>query len=251
MSNRKLEKKVYEKLDREDRFFGLIFPKAALGDYVDDEAKESGFILTFLIVSFAICGILTTLTHIDTLDQDIGTKYKNNTLISCVFSWTIFVSFLFLLFSSTKLFHISILIGIVVTSSLSIQGMEQKTDKNMMTATVVFSSFSLAVLFYYYTLSRTVTDSIEYREKERLVRLENKYKERIERSRETADKNIDFAIQQRDIYKAALEKTIKEKESLESKVQKRRQERDKFKKMAKNLYKQGYHDTDDTETESD
>lgn len=252
MSTRQFRTDVYEKVDREDKFFNLIFPQQALGSYIDEEAKESGFILTTLIVSLIICGILTTLTHLDILDQaGVSQKTKNETLISTVFSWTLTVSFTFLLFGSTRLFHICLLVGLITTSALSVGGVQQSTDKNMLIATTVFASVSLAILFYYFTLSRTVTDSIEYREKERLVRLEGKYKERIERARETADKNIDFAIQQRDIYKAALEKTAKEKEELENKIKKRRFERDKFKKIATNLMKQGYHDTDDSESEKE
>lgn len=245
MSTRQFKKKVYENPNREDRFFNLIFPQQALGSYVDDEAKESGFILTTLIVSLAICGILTTLTHLDVLNQAaVAQKTKNETLIATVFSWTLAVSFLFLLFGATKLFHICLLVGLVVTSALSIGGLQQSTDKNMLIAATVFASVSLAILFYYLTLSRTVTDSIEYREKERLARLEGKYKDRIERSRETADENIKFVIQQRDIFRAALEKTAKEKEELEKKLLKRRVERDKFKKVARDMVKKGYHDTD-------
>ena len=152
---------------------------------------------------------------------------------------------MFLLFGSTRLFHISLLIGLIATSSLAIGGLTNSTNRNMFIATTVFASVSLAVLFYYFTLSRTVTDSIEYREKERLVRLENKYKDRIERSRETADENTNFAIQQRDLYKAALEKIAKENEALEKKLKKRKDERDRFRKVANNLATKAYHDTDD------
>ncbi len=252
MSTRQFKTKVYENLDREDRFFNLIFPKQALGSYVDDEAKESGFILTTLIICLMICGILTTLTHLNVLGQPAVTqKTRNETLIATVFSWTLAVSFTFLLFGSTRLFHICLLVGLIATSALSIGGLQQATDRNMLIAATVFASVSLAILFYYFTLSRTVTDSIEYREKERLVRLEGKYKDRIERSREAADKNTEFAIQQRDIYKAALENTAKEKEELEKKLKKRRVERDRYKKVANNLAKQAYHDTDDTSSDSD
>ena len=165
--------------------------------------------------------------------------------VATVFSWTLLTSFVFLLFSSTRLFHLVLLIGITASGGLALGGLDQKADKDMILTTIVFGSVSLAVLFYYFTLSRTVTDSIEYREKERLVRLENKYKDRIERMREKGDENLDFVKQERENLKNEYIKLAKEKEKLENKLDKRRKERNYLKKKLDAVVDKNFYDTDD------
>jgi len=252
MSTRQFKKKIYEKKDIEDRFLNLIFPKEAIGSYVDDEAKESGFILTFIILSLIICSIITTITYLNVISQgDVHQNTKDLILISTIFSWTLFVSFIFLLFSATRLFHLTLFIGLITTGVMTLKGLRDQTDKNMIITTVVFASFSLAVLFYYFTLSRTVTDSIEYREKERLVRLDNKYKDRIERVRETAEENLNYVKREREFMNKEYIKIAEKAQKLEEKVEQRKKERDFLKKKIKQITKENKYDNDSSSSDSD
>ena len=192
------------------------------------------------------------MTYLNVLPQgDVSEKTKDLTLISTIFSWTLFISFMFLLFASTRLFHMSLFVGLIAVTSLSLSGLQNKADKNMILTAIVFASVTLAVVFYYFTLSRTVTDSIEYREKERLVRMENKYKDRIERMREQADKNLDFVKQEREITAKGRDDAIDERDKLAQKLVRRKKEREYLNKKVKALRDHGFHDTDDDSSESD
>lgn len=247
MSTRQLKKNVYQSKNVEDKFFNLIFPQQALGSYVDDEASESGFILTVIILFLLICGIMSTLVYLNILPQgNVQQKTKNLILISSIFSWTLFLSFMFLLFSASRLLHIALLVGLLSVSSLSLKDLKSKDDKDMTLAIIIFASVTLAILFYYFTLSRTVTDSIEYREKERLVRLENKYKDRLERVRETSDENMKDIRREREILKKEYEKIEKERDELSKKLEKRKKERKFLQKKIEKLKDDKYDDSSDS-----
>jgi hypothetical protein len=252
MSTRKFKEKVYETKDVEDKFLNLIFPKEALGGYVDEEAKESGIILTIIILFLIICGIVSSVTYLSVSGQhNIDEETKAFTLLPVIFSWVLLLSFIFLLFSATRLFHILLFVALISSAGYSVKKLSLNTDKNTTITTIVLASICLAILFYYFTLSRTVTDSLEYREKERILRLEGKYKDRIERTREKADKDIADTKQQLEIIKKEYIKVVENNKKLEKKVEQRRAERKKVEQKLKAYASHGYHDTDDDTTDDD
>lgn len=226
MTTRKIREQVQPPEFLEDYVMRLFYPQRALGKYVDEEMSESILVLTYLVISMCVVFILSLL-----LFDRMGSGKGNISTLSAavmVISIVIFVSFIYTIFDATKLFHISLLIALVTIVGIFIKHLNEasdedmisRVDKNMAITIVVFSSLALAILLYYWILSRTVTDSTEYREKERRVRLDNKYKDKIERVRRDYDVMIQEHRQERDILQNELKEQTTRADVLERKLEK-------------------------------
>jgi len=111
MSTRKYKEDIYRSPYLEDRVSGLFYPQKALGEYVDDEMNESVIILTLLLILMAVVGILSTLVYQDTNPDN--TLLNELSIATMSTAWVLFASFIFLLFGSTRIFHISLLYSII------------------------------------------------------------------------------------------------------------------------------------------
>lgn len=222
MTTRKIREQVQPPEFVEDYVMRLFYPQRALGKYVDEEMAESSLIISYLVVSMCIVFILSILL----LDRNWSLTGKISSLTTAVMviSTVIFVSFIYAVFDATKLFHISLLIALVTIGGLLLKQMEEsdidKADKDMITAIIVFSALTLAILIYYWIISRTVTDATEYREKERRVRVENKYKDKIERVRKDYDILIKENREEKSILENELLEQTKRADDFEKKLEK-------------------------------
>jgi FlaA1/EpsC-like NDP-sugar epimerase len=218
MSARKYKEDVYETRILEDRVTGLFYPQKALGSYVDDEMSESIITISYLVITIAVIGILSTLVYQHMNPDDTLVNELSIAIMSI--GWIVFASFVFLLFGSTRFFHISLLIALVTLAGVMLKEMNgidgiSSGDKNMTIVVIVLGAVALAVLLYYWIVSRPVTDAKEYREKERLARMDNKYKDKIERLRVKHDREIDELERENIVMKRELEKFLKRREQEE------------------------------------
>ncbi len=227
MTTRQYREQVQPANMLEDMVMRLFYPQRALGKYVDEEMSESVWVVTYLIASFCTVLILGIL-----LQSKIGNEkgeVSAMTSATMVLTAVLFASFIYVVFDATKLFHISILIALLATSGLGLKHMNEytpdpeeeeinKTSKDMMLAIIILSAVSLAILSYYYIISRTVTDSTEIRERERRVRLDNKYKDKIERVRRDNDQVIRDYRQQYEIDQRELAEQTQRANNLEQRL---------------------------------
>jgi len=162
-----------------------------------------------------IMGVLSTIIFTDEeKTKSIKQADKNQMTAIMVISWTIFISFVFLMFGATRFFNIFLLVSLVAVSAITYEQDIKSNDKNMIIAILSISSICLVILTYYTFLSRTVTDSIEYREKERIQRLQNKYMSRIERIREQYQNEKDDLEKEKELLTVELETTTRERNEL-------------------------------------
>lgn len=224
MTTRKIREQVQPPEFLEDYVMRLFYPQRALGKYVDEEMSESMWVLTYLVSSMCVVFILAIL-----LFDRLGSGHGNVSTLSAatmVISIVIFVSFIYTIFDATKLFHLSLLIALVTVVGLLLKQLNDndvginKVDKDMSIAIVVLSTLTLAILLYYWLLSRTVTDATEYREKERRVRLDNRYKDKVERVRRDYDVMIQEHREERGILQDELREQTKRADDLERRLEK-------------------------------
>lgn len=229
MTTRQYKEEIYETSFNEDKLANLIYPQQALGPYVDEEMDESVFSLVTIIISCTVLVIMTTITYqgvsgsVTESDDDVPVTsgYVPDMAVTVMaLSWVLFTSFIFLTFGATRLFHISILVALVVVAGYLYSEMKDDENiedvyKNMTIAVLVFASFVLAILSYYLIVSRTVSDSKEYRERERLQRMNNKYNQKVERIRVKHDQKVEELLAQQKALEEDLKASEKEREKLE------------------------------------
>lgn len=218
MTTRQYKKDIYETSFNEDKLANLIYPQQALGPYVDEEMDESVFSLLTIIISCTVLVTMTTITYQGVMGNDGYVPDMAVTIMAL--SWVLFVSFLFLTFGATRLFHISILIGLIVVAGYLYSEMKDDDTvddvyKNMTITVLVFASIVLAILSYYLVVSRTASDSKEYRERERLQRMNNKYNQKVERIRVKHDQKVEELLAQQKALEEDLKVSEKEREKLE------------------------------------
>jgi len=223
MTTRQYKQEIYETSFNEDKLGNLIYPQQALGPYVDEDMSESVFSLLTIIISCTILVIMSTITYQGVTGNDGYIPEMAATVMSL--SWVLFVSFLFLTFGATRVFHITVLIGLLVVSGYLYSEMNKSDTvdnvyKNMAITILVFTSIVLMILFYYLIISRTVSDSKEYREKERLQRFNNKYNEKVERIRIKNDRKVEELLAQQKALEDDLKVSEKEREKLERLIMK-------------------------------
>jgi len=223
MTTRQYKQEIYETSFNEDKLANLIYPQQALGPYVDEDMSESVFSLLTIIISCTILVIMSTITYQGVTGDDGYIPEMAATVMSL--SWVLFVSFLFLTFGATRVFHITVLIGLLVVSGYLYSEMNKSDTvdnvyKNMAITILVFTSIVLMILFYYLIISRTVSDSKEYREKERLQRFNNKYNEKVERIRIKNDRKVEELLAQQKALEDDLKVSEKEREKLERLIMK-------------------------------
>jgi len=190
MSTRKFKQDIYESKNLEDSFLSFIYPQKALGEYLPEDARENGYVLVFVILLTVVGGILSVLVYEDlNSDEDADKQTLNMSIAIMSIFWIVFVSFIFLLFGATRFFHIVLFITTIVLSSLVLEKVEG-TSHGMTIAVLVISSILFLTLSYYLTLSRTTGDVRHLREKERLLRKDEKYNRKIETLRDRHEEEI-------------------------------------------------------------
>lgn len=227
MSTRQYKEKIYESTFTEDKLANLIYPQQALGPYVDEDMDESVIALSTIILSSTIIVIMSTVVYqgISSLDNDeddtLITNYAPDlSAATLALTWVVFVSFIFLTFGATRIFHITILIGIIITAGYLYSEIQHNENvdrvyKNMVIVILTFSAVIFCILAYYLAISRTVSDSKEYRERERLQRMNNKYNEKVEMIRIKHDKKVDELVAQQKALEEDLKESEKQREKLE------------------------------------
>ena len=186
MTEKEYKENIYQDtFNFEDRITGLITPKQAFGEYVEEEAESNYYKIFFTVLFILVIAILSTITYSDIKEQDDTTS---DIVVSiAAISWFVFASFIFLLFAATRFLHICMFIALIVLSSITIKNLEDH-NKGMMISILVFSSLGFSILLYYYVLSKTRTDVYKLRKKDKVRKAEEKIQERIRKAEETAIK---------------------------------------------------------------
>lgn len=197
------------------RLYKNIDPTNPLGPKATQEIDNSYIKISLLFVSFFILSVMSTVLY--TLVKD--DSYESPLAVALLsLSWFIFVSFCFLIFESTRLLNILILISILglCANILDRREINKKNDASYVISIIILAitSITLSILIIYFASSSGNEELIQLktraREEERRRKLAEMIKGKLKETEDSVREKLKAEMQseegvRRVIANAALE----------------------------------------------